>query len=59
MDIIMPLGINETMEWCNSFVLVPKTNGKVRLCSDPARLNQALIRAVQWGGQHLMIFYPN
>ena len=31
-------------EWCNSFVLVPKTNGKVRLCLCPAWLNQALIR---------------
>ena len=46
MDIITPLGIDETMEWCNSFVLVPKANGKVRLCLDPARLNQALIRPV-------------
>ena len=42
----MPLGIDKTREWCNSFVLVPKGNGKVRLCLDPARLNQALIRPV-------------
>ena len=49
MDIITPLGIDETLEWCNSFVLVPKANGKVRLCLDPARLNQALIRPVHWG----------
>ena len=34
------------MEWCNNFVLVPNSNGKVRLCLDPARLNQALIRPV-------------
>ena len=33
-------------EWCNSFVLVPKPNGRVRLCLDPARLNQVLIRPV-------------
>ena len=33
-------------EWCNSFELVPKSNGRVRLCLDPARLNQALIRPV-------------
>ena len=46
MDIITPLGIDETVEWCNSFVLVPKANGKVRLCLDPARLNQALIRPI-------------
>ena len=26
-DIIAPLGVDETAEWCNSFVLVPKTNG--------------------------------
>ena len=43
MDIIAPLGIDETAEWCNSFVLVPKANGKVRLCLDPAQLNQALL----------------
>ena len=35
MDIITPLGVDETSEWCNSFVLVPKANGKVRLCLDP------------------------
>ena len=39
MDIIMPLGVDETSEWCNRFVLVPKANGKVKLCLDPARLN--------------------
>ena len=49
MDIITLLGIDETVEWCNSFVLVPKTNGKVRLCLDPARLNQTLIRTVHQG----------
>ena len=36
MDIITPLGVDETAEWCNSFVLVPKANGRVRLCLDPA-----------------------
>ena len=49
MDLITPLGVNETVEWCNSFVLVPKLSGKVRLCSDPMRLNQALIRPVHRG----------
>ena len=34
MDIITSLGVDETAEWCNSFVLVPKANGKVRLCLD-------------------------
>ena len=43
-DIITPLGVDEVMEWCNSFVVVPKANGKVRLCLDPAQLNQTLIR---------------
>ena len=43
---ITPLGIDDKEKWCNIFVLVPKSNGKVRLCSDLARLNQALIRPV-------------
>ena len=43
LDIITPLGIDKTVEWCNSFVLVPKANGKARLCLNPVRLNQALI----------------
>ena len=34
MDIITPLGVDEMAEWCNRFVLVPKANGKVRLCLD-------------------------
>ena len=29
MDIIRPLGVDEMAEWCNSFMLVPKANGKV------------------------------
>ena len=49
LDIITPLGVDETAEWCNNFVLVPKANGKVRLCLDPARLNQVLIRPVHRG----------
>ena len=48
-DIIAPLGVDETAEWCNSFVLVPKANGKVRLCLDQAQLNQAQIRLVHRG----------
>ena len=36
-------------EWCNNFVLVPKANGKLRLCLDPAWLNQALIRPIHRG----------
>ena len=49
MDIIAPLGVDEMVEWCNSFVLVPKANSKVRLCLDLARLNQALIRPLHRG----------
>ena len=49
LDIITLLGVEETVEWCNSFGLVPKANGKVRLCLDPARLNKALIRPVHRG----------
>ena len=49
MDTITPLGVDETLEWCNSFVLVADANGKVRLCLDPAWLNQALIRPVHRG----------
>ena len=48
-DIITPLWVDKTVEWCNSFVLVPKVNGKVRLCLDPARLNQELIRPIHRG----------
>ena len=48
-DLITQLGINEMAEWCNIFVPVPKPCGKVRLCLDPARLNQALIRPVHRG----------
>ena len=49
MDIITLLGVDKTVEWCNSFGLVPKANGKVRLCLDQVRLNQALIRPVHRG----------
>ena len=49
LDIIMLLGVDETAEWCNSFVLVPKANGKVWLCLDPACLNQALVRPIHRG----------
>ena len=55
-------------EWSNSFVLVPKATGKVRLCLDPALLSQALVACTLGGpttpdrlhingnGQHLK--YP-
>ena len=34
--------MDETTEWCNSFIVVPKAKGK-------ERLNQALIRPVHTG----------
>ena len=37
-DTLTQLGIDETVEWCNS-ILVPEPKGKVRLCLDPASLN--------------------
>ena len=49
LDIITPLGVDEMVEWCNSIVVVPKANGKVQLCLDPAQLNQALIRPIHRG----------
>ena len=57
-DIITPLGMDETAEWCDYFVVVPTPNGKVRLCLDPARLNQAFIRQVHMD-PHSMIFSKN
>ena len=33
-DIIAPLGVDDTSEWCNNFGLVPKANGNVMLCLD-------------------------
>ena len=48
-DIIVPPGVDKMAEWCNSFVLVPKANGKVQLCLDPTQLNQALIRLIHRG----------
>ena len=42
--IIVPLGVHDTLEWCNSFVLVSKANSKVQFCLDTARLNKMWIR---------------
>ena len=36
--IIVPLGVDETLEWCNSFALVLKANGKVGMCLHLPRL---------------------
>ena len=45
----VPLGTDETSEWHNSFISVPKANGKVKLCLNLARLNNALIRPTHRG----------
>ena len=63
-QIIVPLGVNEMLEWCNSFVLVPKANCKVPLCLDPDRLNEVLIKPVQrsnseWGVKYLTIIHAS
>ena len=49
LDIITPLGMDDRVKLCNSFMLVLKLNGKVRLCLDLARLNQGLIQPVHRG----------
>ena len=46
---MIPLGIDETYELCNSFILVAKPNGNIRLCLDPPKLNKALIRSIYRG----------
>ena len=47
--IITPLDIGKTAEMLSSFILVPKDNGKIRLCLDPAKSNQAFICLVHRG----------
>ena len=44
-------------KWCKSFILVPKPNGKVRLCLDTTRFNQVLIRPVL-RGHTLNVIFP-
>ena len=34
----------EPTDWVNSMVVVPKPNGKVRICIDPRDLNKAVLR---------------
>ena len=48
-QMIMPLDVGETSEWYNSFVLLPKANGKVKVCLDPARVTKLLIKPVHRG----------
>ena len=48
-QILAPLGVDEMAKWCNSFVIVPTSNGTVHLCLDLVRLNQRLIIPVHRG----------
>ena len=36
--------VNEPTAWCAGMVVVPKANGKVRICVDLTRLNQSMRR---------------
>ena len=47
--ISIPLGADKIYEWCNSFILVPKANGKLKLCLDLVQINEALIRPIHMG----------
>ena len=38
--------IDEPKEWCSPTVVVPKADGRVRICVDLTRLNQAARREV-------------
>ena len=46
------LVIDETLQWCNSFLLVPKANGELRICLDWAWLYKVLIRLIHKGPTH-------
>ena len=41
--------VNEPTAWCAGMVVVPKSNGKVRICVDLTRVNQSVCRE-----RHLM-----
>ena len=48
-QVLASIGLYETAEWCNSFIIVPKPNGTVQLYFDPGRLKQALVWPVHRG----------
>ena len=48
-DIIIPIGIDKTAEWCNCFALLLKPNGRVMLCLYVMWLNETLIWPVHRG----------
>ena len=43
--IIAPLGDDPT-EWCHPMVVVPKSNGDVRICVDLSKLNNHINRPI-------------
>ena len=36
--------VDEPTEWCAGMVVVPKANGKVRICVDLTKLNESILR---------------
>ena len=38
--------IDESTDWCAPIVVVPKSNGDVRICVDLTKLNQAVRREI-------------
>ena len=44
--ILTKLDKNQAAEWLNSFVVVRKPSGKLRICLDPTDLNPHIIRPV-------------
>ena len=44
--ILTKLDKNQATEWFNSFVVVRKPSGKLRVCLDPTDLNPNIIRPV-------------
>lgn len=44
LDVIEP--VDEPAEWCSPIVVVPKADGRVWICVDLTRLNQAVRREV-------------
>ena len=39
-------GCNASPEWLNSFVIVKKPNGSLRICLDPTDLNKDIVKPV-------------
>ena len=44
--IISKLDCNQATEWLNSFVVVKKPNGNLKICLDPTDLNKYIVRPV-------------